>query len=53
MVVPDNLEGAIVLSVIDFVLSIAVIWGISLVLYAFPRLNTLGQIDEEKLKSGH
>ena len=53
MTVPDSLEGAIVLSVIDFFLSIVIIWGISFVLYLFPHLNKLGRIDEDKLKSGH
>jgi hypothetical protein len=53
MTVPDTMEGAIILSIIDFVLSIVIIWGISLVLYGFPLLNKLGKIDENKLKGGH
>lgn len=53
MTVTDNIEGAVVLSVVDFLLSIVIIWGISWVLYLFPHLNKLGNIDEEKLKSGH
>ncbi|HMM19267.1 MAG TPA: hypothetical protein PKA10_00930 [Selenomonadales bacterium] len=53
MTVPDSLDGAIILSVIDFFLSIVFIWGISLVLYIFPHLNKLGAMDENKLKGGH
>lgn len=53
MTIPDTVEGAVMLSVIDFFLSIAIIWGISLVLYIFPHLNKLGHIDEKKLKGGN
>ncbi len=53
MTVPDTMEGAIVLSIIDFFLSIVIIWGISLVLYLFPYLNKLGEVSEEYLKGGH
>ncbi|VBB09199.1 Hypothetical protein LUCI_4485, partial [Lucifera butyrica] len=41
------------LSVIDFLLSFVIIYGISLVLYIFPHLNKLGHVDESKLKGGH
>jgi hypothetical protein len=50
--VPDSLGGAITLSVIDFFLSIVIIWGISLVLYALPYVNKLGNVTNESLK-GH
>lgn len=53
MTMPDTLEGAILLSVIDFFLSIAIIWGISLVLHSFPYINKLGELDEDKLTKGH
>jgi len=53
MTVPDTLEGAYVLSFIDFFLSIIIIWAISLVLYIFPFLNKLGNVTDESLKSGH
>ncbi len=53
MVVPDTLGGAIILSIVDFFLSIVIIWLISLVLYLFPRLNKLGKITDEELKGGH
>jgi hypothetical protein len=51
--VPDTLEGAVILSIVDFFLSIVFIYGISFVLMAFPHLNKLGSISDEKLKSGH
>jgi len=53
MTVPDTLEGAVILSVVDFFLSIVIIYGISLVLHLFPYLNRLGNLTDEKLKSGH
>ena len=53
MTVPDTIEGSILLSVIDFILSFVIIWGIGLVFYLFPMLNKLGEINEEKLKGGH
>jgi len=53
MILPDTLEGAIILSVIDFFLSFIIISGIGLVLAAFPLLNKLGKIDDAHLRSGH
>ena len=53
MTVPDTLDGAVILSIVDFFLSIVIIWGISLVLYIFPLLNKLGNVTDEQLKSGH
>jgi len=53
MIVPDTMEGAYLLSVIDFFLSFVIIWGISLVLYLFPYLNKLGYLDDNKLRGGH
>ncbi|HMM22421.1 MAG TPA: hypothetical protein PKA10_16990 [Selenomonadales bacterium] len=53
MTVPDSLEGAVVLSLIDFFLSIVIIYGISLILNIFPYLNKLGKITDESLKGGH
>lgn len=50
--VPDSLSGAITLSVIDFFLSIVIIWLISLVLYLLPKVNKLGNVTNESLK-GH
>lgn len=51
--VPDTLEGSVILSVIDFFLSIVIIWLISLVLHFFPLLNKLGKVTDEQLKGGH
>jgi len=53
MTVPDTLEGAYILSIVDFFLSIVIIWAISLVLYLFPLLNKLGNVTDESLKDGH
>lgn len=50
--VPDSLGGAITLSVIDFFLSILIIWLISLALYLLPYVNKLGKVTNESLK-GH
>ncbi|HEY0327840.1 MAG TPA: hypothetical protein VGC77_01980 [Rhodopseudomonas sp.] len=50
MVVPDSLYGAVVLSFVDFFLSIFVITGIGFVLAAFPLLNKLGKLDDEAIK---
>jgi hypothetical protein len=51
--IPDTLEGALILSAIDFFLSFIIIGGIGLVLAAFPYLNRLGSISDEHLKGGH
>ena len=40
--IPDSVQGAILLSVIDFFLSFVVISGIGVVLALFPHLNRLG-----------
>jgi hypothetical protein len=50
--VPDSLGGAVTLSIVDFFLSIVIIWGISLVLYLLPKVNKLGNVTNESLK-GH
>jgi hypothetical protein len=54
MIVPDTVQGAILLSIIDFFLSIVMIVGIGGVLALFPLLNRLGAIDDKDLrKAGH
>jgi hypothetical protein len=53
MTVPDTLEGAYILSFVDFFLSIVIIWVISLVLYCLPYVNKLGDVTDESLTSGH
>jgi hypothetical protein len=41
-VIPDTLEGAIILSIIDFFLSFVIIAGIGVILSFFPLLNRFG-----------
>ncbi len=53
MIVPDTVTGAILLSVIDFFLSILMISGIGVLLALFPLVNRLGKIDEKSLRDGH
>lgn len=53
MVMPDTLEGAVLLSVIDFFLSMVMISGIGVVLALFPLLNRLGKVDEAALRKSH
>jgi hypothetical protein len=43
MLVPDTLEGALVLSAIDFFLSFVVIAGIGCILAAFPMLSRVAK----------
>lgn len=50
MIVPDTLFGAVLVSVIDFFLSIVMISGIGIILALFPLLNRLGKIDEAALR---
>jgi hypothetical protein len=50
MIVPDTIYGSCLLSVIDFTLSIVMITGIGFVLAAFPLLNRLGKLDDEKIR---
>jgi hypothetical protein len=51
--IPDTLQGAFILSAIDFVLSFIIIGGIGVVLAAFPHLNRWGEVSDQDLKSGH
>lgn len=48
MTIPDSLEGATALSIIDFILSFVFIGAIGCVLYLFPYLNQLGEVKEDK-----
>lgn len=50
MNVPDTLFGALLVSLIDFFLSILMISGIGIVLALFPLLNRIGRIDDEALR---
>lgn len=51
--IPNTLQGALILSVIDFFLSFIIIGGIGVVLACFPYLNRLGEIRDQDLKAGH
>jgi hypothetical protein len=53
MHIQDNLTGALLISVIDFVLSFVVIGGIGCLLALLPLLNKLGKLDDETLKNHH
>ncbi|GFO55411.1 hypothetical protein [Geomesophilobacter sediminis] len=53
MPIQDNLNGALLISAIDFVLSFVIIGGIGVVLALFPLLNRLGKVDDETLKKSH
>ena len=51
--IPDTVEGAIAVSLIDFFLSFVIIGGIGVVLALLPIVNRFWQIDEKKLRGGH
>ena len=53
MPIQDNLNGALLISAIDFILSFVIIGGIGLVLALFPLLNKMGKVDDESLKKPH
>ena len=46
--IPDTLEGALLLSAIDFVLSFVFISFIGVILHFFPLLNKLGEVRERR-----
>ncbi len=49
----DTVAFSVVLSAIDFFLSIVMISGIGGILYLLPYLNRLGKLDEESMRRGH
>lgn len=51
--IPDSIHGAILISIIDFVLSFVIIAGIGVVLAILPIVNKYWELDEKELKSGH
>jgi hypothetical protein len=51
--IPDTMQGAIILSAIDFFLSFFIIAGIGILLAGFPYLNRLGEVSDQDLKAGH
>jgi hypothetical protein len=50
MIVPDSMYGAVILSIIDFILSMVMITAIGVVLYLFPLLNKLGKLDDQTIR---
>ena len=46
-IIPDTLQGALILSVIDFFLSFVIIAGIGVVLALFPLLNRAAKMKME------
>lgn len=51
--IPDTLEGAIIISLIDFVLSFVIISGIGVALALLPIVNRYWKLDDKDLKSTH
>ena len=49
----DTISFAIMLSVIDFILSIVMISGIGVVLSLLPYLNRIGKLNDEDMRRGH
>jgi hypothetical protein len=49
----DSVSFAILLSFIDFFLSMVLISGIGVVLKLLPYLNRLGKLDEDSMRRGH
>jgi hypothetical protein len=47
--IPDTLPGALVLSLIDFVLSFVIVSGMGLILALFPVLNRVGKVSHAEL----
>jgi hypothetical protein len=53
IMIPDTLNGAIILSIIDFFLSFFIIGGSGVVMAGFPHLNRVGAVTDQDLKAGH
>ena len=51
--IPDTVQGAVTISIIDFILSFVIISGIGVLLAILPVVNRRWKIDEAKLKQGH
>ncbi len=51
--VPNTVNGAVIISIIDFFLSFALISGIGVVLALLPLVNRYWSVDEKKLRDGH
>jgi hypothetical protein len=51
--IPDTVEGAVIISIVDFILSFVIISGIGGVLALLPLVNRFWSIDDKDLKGGH
>lgn len=51
--IPDTVYGAVIISIIDFILSFVIISGIGVVLAMLPLVNRRWKIEDAKLKQGH
>ncbi|MGE5785748.1 MAG: hypothetical protein ACM3ZE_14215 [Myxococcales bacterium] len=51
--IPNTVQGAIVISIIDFILSFVLISGIGVILAVLPVVNRKWKIDDAELKHGH
>lgn len=51
--IPDTVYGAVIISIIDFLLSFVIISGIGVVLAVLPVVNRRWKIEDAKLKQGH
>jgi hypothetical protein len=51
--IPDSVDGAIIISIVDFILSFFIISGIGVVLALLPLVNRYWAIDDKDLKGGH
>lgn len=51
--IPNNVEGAFLISIIDFILSFVIISGIGVILAILPVVNRYWVIDDKDLKGGH
>jgi hypothetical protein len=50
--IPDTVGGALIISVVDFILSFVIIAGIGGILALLPFVNRLWKVDEDKLRKG-
>jgi len=53
MQIPDSVTGAIIISIIDFILSFLIISGIGAVLALLPIVNRFWKLNDTKLREGH
>gem|GEM_PF-165965 len=51
--IPDTVGGAAIISLVDFILSFAIISGIGVILAALPIVNRFWNINDAKLRNGH